>query len=26
MSGDDRERQINLHTTPETMAGTYANF
>ena len=20
------ERQINLHTTPETMAGTYANF
>jgi len=26
MPGDDRERHINLHTTPETMAGDYANF
>jgi Protein of unknown function (DUF3467) len=26
MAGEDRERQINLHTTPETMAGVYANF
>ena len=26
MSGEGPERQINLHTTPETMAGTYANF
>ena len=26
MDGDGSERQINLHTTPETMAGTYANF
>ena len=26
MPGDDRERRINLHTTPETMAGAYANF
>src|SRR5688500_14365459 len=26
MAGDERERHINLHTTPETMAGAYANF
>ena len=26
MAGDERERHINLHTTPEAMAGTYANF
>src|SRR5687768_10639427 len=26
MAGDERERRINLHTTPESMAGTYANF
>jgi hypothetical protein len=26
MSGDVPERQINLHTTPESMAGVYANF
>jgi hypothetical protein len=23
---DDRERHFNLHTTPEVMAGVYANF
>ena len=26
MDDDGGERHINLHTTPETMAGTYANF
>jgi hypothetical protein len=26
MDGERPERQINLHTTPEVMAGTYANF
>ena len=26
MGEDERERHINLHTTPETMAGHYANF
>ena len=26
MPGEERERHINLHTTPETMAGAYANF
>ena len=26
MSSDDRERHFNLHTTPEVMAGVYANF
>ena len=26
MSPDDRERHFNLHTTPEVMAGVYANF
>ena len=26
MSDDGRDRQFNLHTTPETMAGHYANF
>jgi hypothetical protein len=26
MAGEGPERQFNLHTTPETMAGTYANF
>jgi hypothetical protein len=26
MDDERPERQINLHTTPETMAGTYANF
>jgi hypothetical protein len=26
MAGDERERHINLHTTPESMAGAYANF
>ena len=26
MDGEGGERQINLHTTPETMAGAYANF
>ena len=26
MSEDGRDRQFNLHTTPETMAGHYANF
>ncbi len=26
MDGDDRERHFNLHTTPEVMAGVYANF
>jgi hypothetical protein len=26
MDGEGTERQINLHTTPETMAGDYANF
>src|ERR1700750_3206210 len=24
--GDERERHFNLHTTPEVMAGVYANF
>lgn len=23
---EDRERQINIHTSPEVMAGVYANF
>jgi hypothetical protein len=26
MAGDERERHINLHTSPEIMAGDYANF
>src|SRR4051794_40872681 len=26
MSEDGPERHFNLHTSPETMAGTYANF
>jgi hypothetical protein len=26
MPDDGPERQINLHTTPESMAGVYANF
>src|SRR2546423_14753713 len=26
MSGEESERRINLHTTPETMAGAYATF
>ena len=26
MQDDGAERQINLHTTPESMAGVYANF
>ena len=26
MGSDDRERHFNLHTTPEVMAGVYANF
>ena len=26
MAGEGPERQFNLHTTPETMAGSYANF
>ena len=26
MDDDGGERHINLHTTPETMAGAYANF
>ena len=26
MAEQDRERQINLHTSPEVMAGIYANF
>ena len=26
MAPDERERHINLHTTPEVMAGVYANF
>ena len=26
MAGDERERHFNLHTTPEVMAGVYANF
>jgi len=26
MASDDRERHFNLHTTPEVMAGHYANF
>ena len=26
MASDDRERHFNLHTTPEVMAGVYANF
>ena len=26
MDDDGAERHINLHTTPETMAGSYANF
>ena len=26
MSDDGRDRQFNLHTTPETMAGHYSNF
>ena len=26
MHADGRDRQFNLHTTPETMAGHYANF
>jgi hypothetical protein len=26
MDEDGAERHINLHTTPETMAGAYANF
>jgi hypothetical protein len=24
--GEERERHFNLHTTPEVMAGVYANF
>jgi hypothetical protein len=26
MAGEEPERHINLHTTPEVMAGVYANF
>ena len=26
MAEDDRERQLNIHTSPELMAGVYANF
>jgi hypothetical protein len=26
MAGDESERHINLHTSPEAMAGVYANF
>ncbi|HEX5527272.1 MAG TPA: DUF3467 domain-containing protein [Solirubrobacterales bacterium] len=26
MAPDERERHFNLHTTPEVMAGVYANF
>jgi hypothetical protein len=26
MAGEERERHINLHTSPEVMAGVYANF
>jgi len=26
MDNDERERHFNLHTTPEVMAGVYANF
>ncbi|HWK29512.1 MAG TPA: DUF3467 domain-containing protein [Solirubrobacter sp.] len=26
MGSGDRERRFNLHTTPEVMAGVYANF
>ena len=26
MAGDERERRINLQASPETIAGTYANF
>lgn len=26
MADNERERQFNLHTTPEVMAGVYANF
>jgi len=26
MDEDDRERQINIHFSPEIMAGVYANF
>ncbi len=26
MADEDRERQINIHTSPEVMAGVYANF
>lgn len=26
MADDGRERQINIHTSPEVMAGVYANF
>jgi hypothetical protein len=26
MGSDERERHFNLHTTPEVMAGVYANF
>ena len=26
MAEDDRERRINIHTSPEIMAGVYANF
>jgi hypothetical protein len=26
MAADDGERHFNLHTTPEVMAGVYANF
>ena len=26
MDGDQPERHINLHTSPEVMAGMYANF
>jgi uncharacterized protein DUF3467 len=26
MAPDERERHINLHTTPEVMAGVYSNF
>jgi hypothetical protein len=26
MDSGDRERHFNLHTTPEVMAGVYANF
>ena len=26
MPEEDAERQINIHTSPEQMAGVYANF